>query len=115
MANWDHEITLITPGYSDKDSDGFAIEVDADEDTILARKLPVRSQEFYAAAQSNFTIEQIFEVHIFEYKGQKKLSFEGNEYRVYRTFEKPGHLIELYCSRIDENHNREGNQHDTNS
>ena len=44
----------------------------------------------------------ILEVHSFEYDNQDYLDFEGERYKVIKTFEKSPEIIELTCEKAVE-------------
>ncbi|TDL34575.1 hypothetical protein E2R51_02335 [Jeotgalibacillus sp. S-D1] len=100
--SWDYEVELLSFVES-VDSDGFPLESQEESIAILANKLPVRSTEFYSASRAGFTIEKTFEVNSIEYSGQEDLRFDGDIYRIRRTYEKD-HIIELYCEKKGESH-----------
>ena len=68
--------------------------------TVLAREKDATRSEFYQAAVAGLKPELVFDVHSFEYSGERKLVFDGREYSVIRTYrhiEDGLHLTELVC------------------
>lgn len=99
---FDHEIHLI--GLVEGEDDyGFPVSEEQIKPPILAKRLSVRSSEFWQAKQSGVNLTYVFEVHSFEYNGEEKLSFEEQEYNIERTYNK-GDYTELTCARKDDDH-----------
>ena len=99
---FDHEIQLI--GLVQKlDEDGFEIIEEGPKLPILANRLSVRSSEYWQAKQSGVKLSYVFEIHKFEYEGEEKMVYEGEQFRIERTFEK-GDYIELVCVREADDH-----------
>lgn len=94
---WDHELTLISHTPYSSTSTGVRIPSEATKNVILAKKRPVPGIEFYQAGQSGITITQLFVVHPFEYNGETELEFEGNLYKVVRTYQTSDDEMELSC------------------
>lgn len=95
MATYNYELKLIDLDYK-KDSIGQQIEVQK-ETTILCDIKSISRDEFYKAAQAGLKPSITFIVHNFEYNGQKKVKFEGQEYTVLRAYATGTEEIELYC------------------
>ena len=68
-------------------------------DIRYARKLSVRSKEYYEARAIQLKPELMFEIHSIDYNGQTRLKFSDVEYEVIRTYDK-GEKVELICSRL---------------
>jgi hypothetical protein len=69
--------------------------------TDFVNKGSVKSNEFYAAAQSGFALEIMFTVLTWEYSNQKYVEFEAKRYKIIRTYEK-GKYTEIICQAYDE-------------
>lgn len=102
VRTFDHEIQLIGL-VEDLDDDGFQTIVEKQKEPILANRLSVRSSEYWQAKQSGVQLSYVFEIHKFEYNGEEKMLYEGEEYRIERTYEK-GDYIELVCVRKADDH-----------
>lgn len=102
MRSWDSEIELLQFVESE-DSSGFATEGQEQGIKILSNEIPVHSANFYGAAQAGFLISKVFEVHTLEFEGQTTLKFDGERYRIRRTFGGK-QFTELHCERQDTNH-----------
>ena len=89
-------IGLITTTYND-DTDKY---VDSSPREVFAEKKSIRQSEFYQAQDTGLRPELTFVVWADEYNDEQKLSFEGNEYNIIRTFEKDEKETELICSGL---------------
>lgn len=99
---FEHQIQLIglVEGVNEN---GFPDLVETTKEPILAKKLSVRSNDFWSAKQSGVNLVYAFEVHSFEYDGEEKLQYENERYDVERTYNK-GDTTEIYCSRKSDDH-----------
>src|SRR5690606_6609012 len=95
---YDYELTLI--GYeTEYDEIGQEINVPVKRKILCGIKSIIRN-EFYAAAQTGLKPEITFIVHNFEYNGEKEVEFEGQKYRVIRTYLANSEEIELVCEKV---------------
>lgn len=95
---YDYELTLI--GYeTEYDEIGQEINVPVERKILCGVKSIIRN-EFYAAAQTGLKPEITFIVHNFEYNGEKEVEFEGQKYRVIRTYLANSEEIELVCEKV---------------
>jgi SPP1 family predicted phage head-tail adaptor len=85
------------------DEYGFPTEEIVIRQNIFANKKSVRSNEFYLAKQSGIELQYMFEIRSIDYQGEEKIVYNGEEYRVERTYDK-GEVIELVCSRKADDH-----------
>lgn len=100
---FDHEIQLI--GLTEAlDADGFPKTKPGPQPPILANRLSIRSNEFWQAKQGGVELSCTFEVHAFEYNGEEKLLYKGDEYDILRTYENQDGFIELVCQRRGDDH-----------
>lgn len=96
---WDHEVSLIVMS-SGEDEAGYPTEPEEiSRNTVFANKLSVTQSEFYAANQSDMQAEFVFEVHTFEYDGERTLEYNGEFYTVIRVYESSPEYTELTVSR----------------
>lgn len=102
VRTFDHEIQLIGL-VEGLDDEGFEVIEERPKEPILANRLSVRSSEYWQAKQSGVQLSYVFEIHKFEYNGEEKMLYEGEEYRIERTYEK-GDYIELVCVRKADDH-----------
>lgn len=102
VKTFDHQIQLIGL-VEELDDDGFETIVEKPKEPILANCLSVRSSEYWQAKQNGVQLSYVFEIHKFEYNGEEKMLYEGEEYRIERTYEK-GDYIELVCVRKADDH-----------
>lgn len=93
MATFNDEVTLIGKSIVGYDDYGNQIKKDRYR-TVLCNKLSVFSNEFYNAATIGLKPQFVLSVHAFEYEGEEKILYRGNEYDILRTYEKNG-LLEL--------------------
>ena len=80
-----------------KDSTGQVVSVKSYEN-CLGMKRSIYEREFHQASQSGIRPEFVIETSAFNYGGQALIQYNGNEYSIYRTFQKGTDRIELYCS-----------------
>ena len=90
-----------------KDEDGFAIE-NRKELQVYAKELSVKRAEAYEAMRAGVKVEIILEIRQEEWEQTKhmedgkrryasKISFDGCEYEIIRTYKKGKSMIELVC------------------
>jgi hypothetical protein len=97
---WNEIIKLISVDYSEN-ALGDITETKV-ERQVFANKVSVKRSEFYQAQAVGLKPEVVFQVKLIDYEGEKKLSFEADEYNVIRTYSKDGEIIELICNRLIE-------------
>ncbi|WP_404466543.1 phage head closure protein [Planococcus rifietoensis] len=98
MATYDDELTLIDHTFIE-DEIGNQIPTPV-KTKILCDVQSVGRTEFYRAAVTDLRPEMIFLVHSYEYNGERKVEFKGQQYSVLRTFSKGFEEIELTCERV---------------
>jgi len=95
---YDYELTLID--YTiDYDEIGQEIKVPVRTNILCAVRSTGRN-EFYAAAQAGLKPEITFIIHAYEYNGEKEVEFEGQKYKVIRTYMKDFEEMELVCEKV---------------
>lgn len=94
---WKDQITLIAVTSSGNDI-GDTVETET-QSTIFANKKSIRQSEYYQALSAGLKAAITFEIHSFEYSGQKKLEHNSIDYNIIRTFEK-GDFLELICEAV---------------
>lgn len=95
---YDNELILI--GYTiDYDEIGQEIKKPVEKKILCAIK-SVSRNEFYAAAQAGLKPEITFIIHAYEYNGEKEVEFEGEKYKVIRTYMKDFEEMELVCEKV---------------
>jgi SPP1 family predicted phage head-tail adaptor len=95
---WSDIIKLVDVSYSEN-SLGDITETKT-ERQVYANKSSVKRSEFYQAAATGLKPETVFEIRLIDYEGETKLTYEGDEYNVIRTYSKDGEIIELICNRL---------------
>ncbi len=81
---YNHEIILIKKAAKE---DELGNQIPVEERTkVLCKVSSIGSNEFYNAAVSDLKPEIKFIIHDFEYEGQKEIEFEGQRYKIMRTF-----------------------------
>jgi hypothetical protein len=70
------------------------------ERQVFANKTSVKRVEFYQAQAVGLKPEIVFEVRLIDYEGEKKLSYEGEQYNVIREYTKDGEIVELICNKL---------------
>lgn len=64
---------------------------------VLARRIPVSQSEFYSAGQIGISADFEFIISQFDYDGETMLTYNGQNLRIYRKYERNDNEIELYC------------------
>lgn len=95
---WQHELTLIKEDHKE-DEIGNQIP-DEIKTTVFCSIKSVSRNEFYNAANTGLKPSLVFIVHSYEYENEEKVEFEGNKYKVIRTYLKNTDEIELTCERV---------------
>ena len=84
MATYDYELTLITKkNTTNAIGDSVTTEERLD---ILCDVRSITRSEHYAAASHDLRPEISFVVNQYDYSGQKEVEYEGERYRVIRTY-----------------------------
>lgn len=96
----DVEIILLTNIGSDTDKNGFEIEV-FEETSVWGRECSIRGNEFYEAQSRGIKLSAMFIIKPYEYENQTLLKYEGETYKVERTYKKDTENLELICSRVE--------------
>lgn len=73
------------------------LEHDEDDVTVYADKKPIPQSEFFAAGQNGIRPATMFLVRTKEYGGQKRIKCDNDVYSIYRTYDRPDGVTELYC------------------
>lgn len=81
---YNHKLTLIHYKVT-KDEIGNDVREKVETD-VLCKVKDIGSNEYYSAQVAGLKPELKFVIHIFEYDGQKEVSFNGSDYKVMRTF-----------------------------
>ena len=95
---WDYEITLIKKKFK-AGTAGVRLPDGEDRLTLIAKQTPVHSAEFFRAGQNGIEITKAFVIHAFEYGGQLELEFEGQRYRIIKTYPVDFDELELSCEK----------------
>lgn len=95
---YDHELTLID--YTiEYDEIGQQKKIETRTNILCAVK-SIGRNEFYAAAQAGLKPKITFVIHGYEYNGEKEVEFEGEKYKVIRTYMKDFEEMELVCEKV---------------
>lgn len=95
---FDHEITLIN-NVTNYDELGNPIQTE-DRLTVLCGIHSVGRNEFYSASNQGMKPSKTFVIHAFEYNGSSRVEYEGERYRVIRTYEGDDGELELTCEKV---------------
>lgn len=90
------EITLLKRAYSGKDRLNQPIYTTTSK-TVLAQRVPVSQGEFFSAGQIGISADFEFVISQFDYDGETMVTYNGQNLRVYRRYERNDNEIELYC------------------
>ncbi|MEI7027153.1 phage head closure protein [Paenibacillus sp. y28] len=96
---YDHELTLIGQGAYEEDEIGNQIPTET-QTALLCSLRSIGRNEFYNAAVAGLRPELTFIIHSYEYSGEQVLLFEGQRYRVIRTYATGIEELELVCERV---------------
>ena len=88
---WSEQITLIALSEPTEATNehGFPVRKPETATTVFADMKSVGYSEFFKASQAGYTAALKFDVHSFEYSGQKIVEYpvaSGKRYRVLRTY-----------------------------
>ncbi|MGU8065545.1 phage head closure protein [Streptococcus suis] len=91
---WNHEITLISKRIigTDKLKQNITEEV---KSVLLCRKKSITRSEFYQANQAGIRPSLVVDIHSFEYDNQELAEFEGERYRILKTYPVDLETLEL--------------------
>jgi len=99
-----NEIVILTKTQEVLDKDGYKNGVKVvDEREVFAEEKSVTREEFFKALQSGFSADIVLCVNRDEYDGHNKAYYNGNTYRIYRTYSSGVYDIELMCERVEDN------------
>ncbi|MDG3157599.1 phage head closure protein [Streptococcus suis] len=91
---WNHEITLIAKNITGKDKLKQNITEEV-KTVLLCRKKSITRSEFYQANQAGIRPSLVVDIHSFEYDNQELAEFEGERYRVIKTYPVDLETLEL--------------------
>lgn len=92
-----NEVISLINTVNGENAMGDTITTSTEKD-VFADKKSVSQNEFYQAASTGLKPEVKFEIRTVEYNGEQKLSYNGKEYSIIRTFEKDNEFTELIAS-----------------
>jgi SPP1 family predicted phage head-tail adaptor len=98
QVTFDHELVLIGQDYI-QDEIGNWKKVPV-RTTVLCGTKSVTRGEFYSAAQTGLRLSIVFVVHSYEYNGEAEVEFEGEKYKVIRTYAASFEEMELTCEKV---------------
>ncbi len=81
---YDHELILISKTW-EKDEYGNMRPVET-RTAILCKVKSIGRSEFYSAAMADLRPEIVFVIHACEYGSEQEVEFDGEKYRVIRTY-----------------------------
>ena len=98
---YDHELILIGHIY-EEDEWGNQVPVETRK-PVLCNIKSIGRNEFYNAAMNGLKPSIIFVIHGYEYEGEQEVEFEGEIYKVIRTYATGFEEIELTCEKVAAN------------
>lgn len=105
MAKWADLLTLIAvedPG-NETDAAGFYAPPTETKREVFANRKSVGYAEFYKSASAGYTAEMKLELRTVDYGGERLAEYNGERYRVLRTYESTnGDIIELTLTDLSE-------------
>lgn len=69
---------------------------------VYANEYSISSSEYYNAAVNDLKPEKEFEIYSFEYNGEERFKYEGEEYKIIRT-QGSGEKIKLIGEKVASN------------
>lgn len=96
---YDYELILIKESSTKKNKQGDDIPTETRK-SVLCGKKSVARNEFYSAARAGLKPEIVFNMHNYEYEGEKKVEFKNQIYKVIRTYAANFEEIELTCEKV---------------
>lgn len=94
-------IELISIKYI-QDDEGNMIIAKETLKKVYAKRKSISQSEFYKAGVTDLKPACVFVVRTAEYKGQDRLKFNNELYKIYRTFDTKNEMSELYCEVIED-------------
>ena len=91
------KIKLLTNTYT-VDSIGQRIPT-VTEKPVFALIWSASQSEFFNSGEHGLKPDKVFDVLITEYEGQTEISYAGNTYTVYRTYERDDGRVELHTEK----------------
>jgi hypothetical protein len=91
------KITLIKETQT-TDTIGQLVTTESTTD-VIAEVKSVSQSEYMSGRQDGLSPAYVFHVSAFAYTGQTIVSYNGERFSVYRTYETDENEIELYCER----------------
>jgi len=91
------KVGLISETYS-KDEFGIDVVTETKKE-IFAKVESISAREFYSAGQNDIKPEFRMIVNVDEYGGEKILTYSGQRYSIYRTYQNLENSLELYVER----------------
>ena len=88
---------LISAISNGRDEIGQELPPTAVRAEIYCTKKSISQNEFYKAAQSGLKPQFVLEISAFDYNSEDLVEYNGTMYQIYRTYERPDEIIELYC------------------
>lgn len=102
---YDYELTLVDIVYSENDM-GDPVEIES-RLVVLCDVQSITRSEFYQADASGLKPSIVFVLNKYDYSNQKKVVFEGDDYKVIRRYEQKKskgledfESIELICEGV---------------
>lgn len=92
------EFYNIKPG--DPSNDRGEVVREKTYKSIYAELLSISQTEFYQAAAAGLKPQVKFRIYSFEYEGNKRLKYNGEIYKIMRTYKPDLEHIELTCEGI---------------
>lgn len=69
------------------------------ERVIYCDVYSITQTEFYAAENAGFKPAYRFDVFAYDYEGETNVSYNGERFTIYRTYQKSNNVLELYARK----------------
>lgn len=95
---FDNELILIAETFEEDElKNQIASQV---ENPVLCFEKDVSRSEFYSAARSGLKLSKIFIINKFEYGDEELCKFNGENYKIIKTYDVEEEYIELTCEKV---------------
>lgn len=86
MNGWSNTIELVSVVPGGKDADGFPLKPTEQKREVYCNVTDAKRTEFYQAMSNKVNVVYEVEMHLFEYEKEKLVDYDGNRYKVVRTY-----------------------------
>lgn len=92
------DVAELISASSTEDSAGYEDSILETRTEVFVNVKSVRRDEFYKSMQSGTELVIAFDLRACDYSGQKRIEYDGTQYRIVRVYTPDGEMLELNCS-----------------